>query len=361
MIKQQIIRSLEFVRNPQRQLAAVVLIIMYCFGLVTWQYQKTHFSDPVQPVLEVHPRVYQLATHITVGMHINNFPEFSFRRNTFTLDALVWFSFPVGTEALHTIEQFSFQNGTIKSRSLPTIKIVDDIVTVSFQTIVNFKAHLDYTYFPMSDHRLNIVLENRAVTPNEMCFLSSKDNFALADEKILTSTWRPQRKVVEAGYIKALLSDSDTSLETNYPCVAFTLEFANSSIRDLVSLYFPLFILFFLGFFSLMIDIRKDALRTTVLVTSMPSLALFRLVIDQITPPASNITRIDLLYYTLVCLALMLVLFQVYSLLVLRKANNGKKEESEEKRIRFLELLNSTLFLVVSTALVGMISYIHFF
>ena len=79
-------------------------------------------------------------------------------------------------------------------RSDPTIKIVDDIVTISFQTIVDFKAHLDYTYFPMSDHRLNIVLENRSVTPNELCFVSSKDNFALADEKILTSTWRPQEK-----------------------------------------------------------------------------------------------------------------------------------------------------------------------
>ena len=361
MIARHTIRFLEFVRNPQRQLAMVIAIIIYCFTVVTWQYNKTHFADPVQPVLAVHPRVFQLASHITVGMHINNFPEFSFRKNEFTLDALVWFSFPVGTESLQTIKQFSFQNGKVVRRSLPTIKIVDDLVTVSFQTIVDFKAHLDYTYFPMSDHRLNIVLENRSVTPNELCFVSSKDNFALADEKILTSTWRPQKKVVESGYIKALLSESDSSLETNYPCVAFTLEFANSSVRDLISLYFPLFILFFLGFFSLMIDIRKDALRTTVLVTSMPSLALFRLVIDQITPPASNITRIDLLYYTLVCLALMLVLFQVYSLLVLRKANRGQREQSEEKRIYSLELLNSTLFLIISIALVGMISYIHVF
>lgn len=359
MVAQHVRQFLEFVRNPQRQLFIVIAIITYCFLVVTWQYRTVEYTDPVQPVLEVHPRVFNLASQVQVGMHINNFPEFSFRENAFTIDALVWFSFPVGTESLHTLKKFSFQNGRIIRRSLPTIKIINNQVTVSFQTIVKLKAHLDYTNFPMSDHRLNIVLENRNVTPNELCFTSSPDNFAIADEKMLTSSWRPGDKTVEAGYIKALLSTQDTSLETNYPCVAFTLEFANTSIRDLISLYFPLFILFFLGFFSLLIDIRKDTLRTTVLVTSMPSLALFRLVIDQITPPASNITRIDLLYYTLVCLALMLVLFQVYSLLVLRKANNGTREPSEEKRIRYLELLNSSLFLIISAALVGMISYIH--
>ena len=131
---------LEFIRNPQRQLAIVIAVIGYCFLVVTWQYRSIEYTDPVQPVLEVHPRVFNLASQVEVGMHINNFPEFSFRENAFTLDTLVWFSFPVGTESLHTLKKFSFQNGRIIRRSLPTIKIVNNQVTVSFQTIVNLKS-----------------------------------------------------------------------------------------------------------------------------------------------------------------------------------------------------------------------------
>lgn len=357
MITNYAVSFLQFIRNPRRQLSIVILTIFYCFGIVAWQYQKTRYADPIQQVLEVHPRVFQLASHVTVGLHINNFPEFSFRENKFTLDTLVWFAFPVGTESLHTIKEFSFQNGKILHKSLPTIKIVENVAMISFQAIVDFKAYLDYTFFPMADHRLNIVLENRSVTPNELCFLSSVHNFALAEE-ILTSTWMPRRKIVKAGYVKSMLSDHDTSLETSYPCVSFTLEFANTSIRDLVSLYFPLFILFLFGLFSLLIDVRKDALRTTVLVTSMPSLALFRLVIDQIAPSSSNITRIDLLYYALVSLALCMVLFQVYSLLVFRLIGKELKNSNDPRVIR-LEVMNSALFLFVIAALISMISYIH--
>ena len=91
MITAHAIRFLDLFATLQRQLTTVIAIIIFCFGVVAWQYKKTHFADPLQPVLEVHPRVFQLASHITVGMHINNFPEFSFRKNEFTLDALVVF------------------------------------------------------------------------------------------------------------------------------------------------------------------------------------------------------------------------------------------------------------------------------
>jgi len=348
---------LDRIRNPQAQLAIIVGMIFYFIGLISWQHKTPQYADKIQPVLEVQSNIRQLASKVTVGLHLNNFAEFSFSKNKFKLDALVWFTFPIGTESLYTIEKFSFQNGTILQKSPPMIKIIGKSVMISFQTIVEFKAHLDYSYFPLTGHRLSIVLENRSVTPNELCFDSSVDSFALSDE-LLTNTWVPRRKIVKAGYIKSLLHEKNTSLQVSYPCVAYTLEFTNDSIRDIISLYFPLFILFFIGFFSLLIDIRKDALRTTVLATAMPTLGLFRLVIDKVAPPASNITRVDYMYYLLICLALFLLLFQVYVLLVLRRIIRLDNARQDAKII-FLEFLNSGVFAITVAILVCTITYIH--
>lgn len=344
-------------RNPQLQLTIVVAVMAYCVILLSLQYQERRYAEPIQPVLEVPTQVKRLANKVEVGLHINNFPEFSFHKNKFILDALVWFKFPVGTESLASIQEFSFQNGQIRHRSLPIIKVVDDVVLISFQTTVEFKSHLNYTLYPMSDHRLRIILENRRATPNEITFESNVNNFALSDD-LLTSTWTPKKKIVQAGFIKSLLHERDDSLHINYPCVVFTLEFANESMRDLISLYIPLFILFFIGFFSLLINIRDDSLRTSILTGAMPTLVLFRLVIDNAGPQASNITKVDYLYYILVSLSLLILLFQVYILLVKRKISNLPEKEQETRLYR-LEFWNSGIFIVVIIALLYSVTYTH--
>jgi len=358
MFKRQSIKLLDRFRNPKAQLVLVAVMLAYFVGLITWQHTMEHHADPIQQVLEIHPRVKRLASQVHVGMHINNFPEFSFNKNSFLMDVLVWFSFPIGTESLHTIEQFSFQNGEIKKKSLPTIKINDKIVMVSFQTTVSFKTSLDYRFFPISDHRLNIVLENRSVTPNEMCFISEATNFAFADD-LVTGTWTAQRKIAKAGYIKSLLTENKSDREVSYPCIAYTIEFSNGNLRDLISLYFPLFIIFLFSFFALMIDVRKDS-RSNMIVASMPTLALFRLVIDNVAPVASKITLVDYLYYILVSIAFVVLLFQVYILLEQRRMVRMKESEKEHRYV-LLEFINSGLFISIVAALVGSITYIHLY
>lgn len=348
---------IEQIRRPAVQLSLIVFIICYVTGLLLWQHDYSHFADPIQPVLEIQNQTKRLASQVTTGLHINNFPEFSFHKNKFVLDAIVWFKYPVGVESIKTVEGFSFQNGKLLSRSLPTIKIDHGIVTVSYQTTVEFKTVLDYQNFPITDHRLNIVLENRRVTPHEMYFTSSADNLALSDD-LLVSTWIPERKRVKTGYIKSILHENDASLEINYPCVAYVIDFSNNSIRDLMSLYFPLFILFFISFFALLIDMRENVLRTSLISGALPTLVLFRLVIDNIAPTASKVTKVDKLYSILVFLAMVLLLFQVYVLLSKRRFHQLSDRETNAETRR-LEFLNSLVFLFVIIFLLTSFTYTH--
>ena len=109
-----------------------------------------------------------------------------------------------------------------------------------------------------------------------------------------------------------------------------------------------------------MIDIDRDVLRTSILATSLPTMAMFRLVIDNVAPPASKITRIDYLYYLLVIISLVLVLFQVYALLVHRRVQKKTSLIQNDAR-RLLEVLNTILFASVTIALIWAVTYIHLF
>ena len=360
MIRAHITSVFEFFRQPRPLLSTIVFTIGFLIFFLFVQNDRKHFAEEVPQILQVQPSVKKLASHVDVGLHINNFPEFSFRKNKFILDALVWFKFRVGTESLKTIEDFSFQNGQIISKSLPIIKVRKGFVTISYQTIAEFKTPLDYRFFPIDDHRLNITIENRRVTPNELCFNTSVHNLELSDD-IFVSTWQPEKKIAQAGYIKSELGsykDERENLDINYPCVTYTIEFANHSIRDLISLYFPMLILFFIGFFALLVDIRENTLRTSLISGAMPTLVLFRLVIDNIAPAASKITKVDYVYYILVFLASILLLFQVYVLLVQRKHKNSDPD-LKTSEIRRLEKYNILIFAFVLFFLLTSMTYTH--
>ncbi len=271
-----------FIKAPSFQISSIILSMLLITGILTWEYQKHVYPEPHQEILKVDKKVHRFASIVDVGLHINNFPTFSFHENKFVMNAAVWFRFPAGAESLDTVKNFGFENGTILERSKPFIKLIGHNVVVSYQVKVAFKTYLEYRHFPIGDHRMNIVLHNKNVTPFEVTFLADDNNFELSDN-LLIHRWIPASIGAQAGYIKSQLNKADTNLELRYPVVAFSIDFANNSIRDLITLFFPMFVIFFIGFFSLMTDVR-DTFRFALITTSVPILALYNMVINAITP-----------------------------------------------------------------------------
>ncbi len=353
----------EYIREPALQFPLILGMILYIVAVLYIQHTTPRHADPIQSIAEISDRTKQLSSRVITGIHINNFPIFSFHKNDFQIDAVVWFRFPVGSESLETIENFSFQNGEVIRRSAPIIKTHGNYVTVCYQTVARIKTQLSHALFPLSDHRLTIILENRSVTPNEMYFDSNADLFAVAEKPadLMVSTWLPTKKIVRSGYIKSTLSESDRhEVQISYPCIACTIEFTNNSIRDLISLYLPLFMIFFIAFFAMLADVREHALRTTLIGGAVPSLVLFRLVIDNNTPEASNITKVDYLFYILVFLSMVLLLFQVYVFLVDRRTKKLTSRMRDQLFV-LLDKLNNILFLFIIIFLTVSFTVTHLF
>ncbi len=341
-------------RSSRFQLPLVIVTFAYIMTLHVLQYRQDLYPEEIQRVLPVDAQTEELSSNITVGLHVKNFPQFSFNKNEFTMNAVVWFRFPIGSESITTVEPFEFRNAQIKKKSEPIIRLLGDDVVISYLVHVDFKTHLDYRYFPVGDHRLSIVLHNRTVTPNEVTFKSDCSNFELSNDLLLTN-WLAVNKYAQTGYARSTLNQSEEDLSISHPVAAFTIDFQNNSARELITLYFPLFVMFFIGFFSLMLKVVHET-RLTMIASSMPVLVLYRLVINAVSPPSATMTKIDFAYFTLVFLSLILLIFQAYVVMSLKDKKDGESR-AHTKHIYYLDCLNSIMFILVLLLLNGLLTY----
>jgi len=350
------------IKTAKFQLTIIIITILYIVGLLLWQNVTIFYAEKIFTINKIEKSVRRLANNVSVGLHINNFPNFSFNENKFIMDAFVWFKFEVGTESLDTIENFTFRNSNLQDlgilfKSKPMIKLIDNDVVVTYHVQVEFKSPLEQKYFPIADHRLNIILENRSVTPNEVVFSSSLENFVLSED-IFVSTWKPVQKMIQSGYLSSALSEEDPTISVNYPCVVFTIEFENISNRNLVTLYFPMFVVFFIGLLSLIIEMT-DTFRLGLIATSLPILVLFRTAIEAMSPVVGSITKVDFVFFLLVFLSLLIILFQAYVVIHVKKIKTYSKE-IQERKIAQLENLNNLFFVIIISLLVLLLTYNYF-
>ena len=345
------------------KLYAILFAIVYLACFLFWQSSNTPARDLAPQPLELNEKEKSKASTVEVGFYINSFPEFSFEKGNFVIDGILWFKFPSGSESLQTIEQFTIANSLVQSndsliyRSEPIIKLIDNHVLVSFNVQTNFTQYTNHKSFPLSDHKLSIIIENRSATPQEINLVSKKENVVI-NKDILNISWQPKDIEVRTGYFSAPLTNPENPAMTmHYPVAVFTIYFENIGIRELVSLYFPLLVIFFIILFCLLLDIT-DISRLSYIATAVPILVLFRMVIDGVSPDVGYNTHIDYFFYLLILLSLVILLFQTYVVLVLHKAKE-ETEDTQKKTIQRLDSLNSLVLLGTLAALVIMTTLSH--
>lgn len=345
----RIIKSIKF------QLIAMLVAACYIALVFVIHYKKTIIDEKPPYLLQIDNKIKQLATPVTVGIHINGFPEFSFATNNFIIDATVWFRFAKATESLETLSKFTIQNSKLlgeKSliyKSPPIIKILEQDVLVCYHIQANFMTDLKQKMFPIGDHKLTFILQNKSVTAHELFFITEQKNITLPD-KMLVKTWLPKRTFASAGYIKAVLDPENPAMSITYPCVAFSIDFESVGARLPISLYLPLFILFFIMLISLILKI-SDSNRLSLASAGVPALVLFRLVIDSVSPHVGYITHIDMVYYLVVVLSLLILFMQTYVALDLQRREKLSTQE-QQRQNQWLENLNAAMFVAILTTLV---------
>jgi len=306
----------------------IISILITTMVLSICMYDNYYTFRAFDPKPELHAHILlpnEQPTHIVkTGLFIKNFPTFNITKNTFSMDAIIWFSFNPEKVSLDTIEEFAFEKGTITYKSKPIIEKKVDSLVVQYDILVQFTSNFDYRLFPFDDHRIFITLINKKMHPREMIFTSEASHLSLA-EKIYTGGVKLLGKNVETGYSRAQLVEGDTELIIESPRVLFSLNFSKPGLRNILLILIPIILTFFMSLFALSLDPQIHMRNiVTLALSGVASLFSYRFVIELLSPSVGYFTLADYVYtYILVC-SFFIFLFSTFSIRTLKISHRIK-------------------------------------
>ena len=351
-------------KNVRVNLFLIALLICYLSGLSYYAAARFNTADPI-PHIEINMEEIKQARYFTVrvktGLFIKNIPVFDEIRNSFRIEAIIWFEFDPSEIMLETVEKFSFDNGFIVSRSTPDVKIDGEKIFAKYDITFEVMTDLRHDRFPFDDHRLSIILTNNSVTPDELVFVVEKPSFQIAPA-ISVSNWRIYDANVHFGYTFITLDEVDkTQIVT--PKALFLINFAKASMRKIIIVFLPIFAACFLTLFSFLLSFSDTRGRFSLAMSGLTALLGYRFVIEQMMPKVSYFTTTDHIYFFL-----LIYIFSIFALQLLFMRwygtdTNALKPGSKEFVLtkEYYETLNNRVFLMMIITLFSVMTYILLF
>ena len=254
------------------------------------------------------------AVPVHVGVYVVNFPTFEILANKFIIDILLWFEFDPSLLPLETVDKFSFERGTIVSKSSPDMKIIEGKLFVQYQVRVQFSSTLDDTHFPLNDHRLYLVLENSYVTPQELYFTTSRSSFTVASDAS-AADWNIIDQSAQTGFVEAKLDAFDPNKIKQFPVVVFSIDLQKKGIRKILIIMLPMMLLLFISFFSLSLDPATYSGSILSLSTGvLTGLIAYRFVIEKIVPDVGYFTLADNFFNLFLGIIFCIFLLNIYAI-----------------------------------------------
>ena len=153
---------------------------------------------------------------VIVGTYINKIQDLNFRENKYTLDFYLWFRWKANgpLAGYKPLESFEIMNGRVDNKTTVEEKKIGDMNYASARVTATIAENWDLTHFPFDWHRTRVLIEDSALTVQDLVFVADQTNSRLGDE-ISMAGWKPsdfasevQRKLYRTNY-------GDTSLPTD--------------------------------------------------------------------------------------------------------------------------------------------------
>jgi|GEM_PF-4871866 hypothetical protein len=159
--------------------------------------------DPVHPLV---PPSASSAEVIEAGLFVEDFLRFDMTENVFVFEGILWFR--SDTTLPDTIGRFSFARGELTEQIL----MEETPSSRRYKIKVELQGDLDFRFFPLDDHRLDIVLQNQALREDDAVFAATARDLSLS---LAISegdrSWQLQETSVQAGVARFQLGDSRLS------------------------------------------------------------------------------------------------------------------------------------------------------
>jgi len=346
----QVIFSIRF-KTGVLLLSAVAVIGFFIAAL--YLFRPADNEPDVQLIdMEMRKEIRDFASVVKTGLYIKNFELFDITNDHFIAGLVIWFEFLTDEIMLDTIQNFSFINGKILEKSSGDIRINKGSMLVKFDVRVEFKSQLNYYRYPFDDHRISLVLTNNGITPNELYFTVDNNSFAMASD-VYTSNWEVLELDTAWGYTKLKLDARAENKKMLRPVVAYSINFAKSSMRQIIIIFVPLFIALLFGLLTFLMGLSNAYDRMRMSVSALTALLSYRFIIDRMMPAVGYLTTTDLIY--VLYLLLLLLIFVLQTMLGLY-TEYGKGIPADSAI--WLQKMHDIVYLIIAVVFVGYSGYV---
>lgn len=299
----------------------VFLMAFTCIILVLLTYKALNshkIFDAYPHILNINSAQKQNLEPIKTGFFLRNFIDFDMQKNDFLFEGVIWFIFDPKKISQDLIEKFSFNKGEILKNGLLADKtgmfkreMPDGNIFVRYDIRVKFTSNLNYHFFPIDSHKLSIVLNNKFLDANKFYFDIDKSQ-AIFSESLFTPGWTRINEDVESGYGQTILNKQNQELNSVFPRAIFTMDFVTSSFRDILLIFLPLFVVFFLSLFVFSFNPHNKDIILGISASVVPAILGYRFVIETMSPKVSYFILSDHIFTMFLILAFLLFFMNTF-------------------------------------------------
>ncbi|MFH0898065.1 MAG: hypothetical protein V1855_00620 [bacterium] len=364
-------KALNFLCALKFKIIVFVCVVLYVVLLFHATLSTFRTEDKIPTIktigLSMQKEFQNIAAKVRAGIFIKNFPTFDFTNNRFVVDALVWFEFNKHQIMRETIDKFSFQNGEILECADPVVHVYDDKVLALYNVLFQTKTDLDFSRFPLEDHRVSIVLTNEEVSPSEMYFDDrSKWSSLVLSDRVFISNWVVHNKNILLGYKELDYDQFNTQRKVQNPTIVFSIDFKKVGIKNVLIIFVPIFAAVFLALFIFLMSFNNYIGKITLAVTSITALLGYRFVIQKMMPVIGYLTITDALYLFFLFFVLAIFVFQALLvrqyMFLMEKDKLARRERAEADVVEFkprdTELMNTGAYYGAVLIFVAVVTFI---
>ncbi len=293
--------------RPIIQFGLVLFSVFFTLAISYYRLSNSPILDP-QPSLYAPSQEIKDKQHIVVGFAMHNFLLFDIINNDFLLDATVWFAFDATTISIKDLDDFSFSKAEIVQKAGPYLETKDGKITARYDIRLRFSTNLIYRLFPLDRHRIYLTLNNKALSTDNVLF-SCESKSLVVSKTIYTFGWSVENQRVQCGAGRLNFADKQFS----FPRIIFSIDFAQTSMRQFTFIVLPLFILLFLAIFAFALNLRKDfEVIMAIAGASIAALLSYRFVIEGMSPKVTYYMLSDLLFLLFLVLLFVVIFIDIF-------------------------------------------------
>ncbi len=248
---------------------------------------------------------------IETGLFLRDFSKFNIIQNQFELEGALWFLYNPLYVSSSLLDNFQVSYGEVMFIGKPLVFAVGNQELRWYNVRLRFSSSLQYHRFPIDVHRISLVIYNAALANTRSTLITARNALDIT-EIPHTPGWNLIQHQAKEGYWHHTLQTHEGDILLKAPSIQFTLDFKRIGIRHLLVIILPLFLMYLMVLFAVILSfssLHRSAI--TIVTAAIAAIIAYRFVLESLSPEVDYLMLSDYIYLLFLSASFLLFLLIV--------------------------------------------------